>query len=86
MMFTCPLAPGKGAWARRRCIGAVIVIMSHEAQWVEVAPEEGEQVRHLIRKMMTTAGTLDVPLQVDCIRGSAMFSVHKQLCDPVFSV
>jgi DNA polymerase I-like protein with 3'-5' exonuclease and polymerase domains len=36
-----------------------------DALWVEAPHEKAEQVRHLIRKMMTTAGKLRVPLEVD---------------------
>ena len=50
---------------RRRKMGARIVMVIHDALWVEAPHEEAEQVRHLVRKMMTTAGKLRVPLEVD---------------------
>ena len=46
-------------------MGARIVMVIHDALWVEAPHEEAEQVRHLVRKMMTTAGKLKVPLAVD---------------------
>ncbi len=50
---------------RRRNLGARIVMMIHDALWVEAPYEEENEVRHLLRKMMTTAGKLRVPLKVD---------------------
>jgi DNA polymerase I len=50
---------------RRRNKGARIVMMIHDALWVECPEEEAEQVRHLMRKMMTTAAKLKVPLAVE---------------------
>jgi len=50
---------------RRRKMGSRIVMMIHDALWVEAPQEEAEQVRHLMRKMMTTAAKLAVPLEVD---------------------
>ena len=50
---------------RRRGMGARIVMMIHDALWVEAPQEEENQVRHLVRRMMTTAGKLTVPLAVD---------------------
>ena len=49
----------------KRKMGARIVMMIHDALWVEAPHAEAEQVRHLLRKMMTTAGKLKVPLEVD---------------------
>ena len=49
----------------RRKMGARIVMVIHDALWVEAPHEEAEQVRHLLRKMMTTAAKLKVPLEVD---------------------
>ena len=46
-------------------MGARIVMAIHDALWVQVPKEEAEQVRHLLRKMMTTAAKLKVPLEVD---------------------
>lgn len=50
---------------RRRNMMARIIMMIHDALWVECREEEAEQVRHLVRRMMTTAGKLAVPLSVD---------------------
>ncbi len=50
---------------RRRGMGASIVMVIHDALWVECPEEEAEQVRHLVRSMMTTAGNLIVPLEVE---------------------
>jgi DNA polymerase-1 len=49
----------------RRGMVARIVMMIHDAFWVECPEEEAEQVRHLMWRMMTTAGKLDVPLEID---------------------
>lgn len=49
---------------RRRNMDARIVMMIHDALWVECPEKETEQVRNLVRKMMTKAGKLDVPLTV----------------------
>ena len=50
---------------RRRDMKARIVMMIHDALWVESPEEEAERVRHLVKRMMTTAANLDVPLDVD---------------------
>jgi DNA polymerase I len=50
---------------RRRNMKARIVMSIHDSLWVECPKEEAEYVRHLMRKMMTTAGKLKVPLEVD---------------------
>lgn len=50
---------------RRRNMNARIVMMIHDCVWVECLEEEAEQVGHLVRRMMTTAGKLTVPLAVD---------------------
>ncbi len=50
---------------RRRNMKARIVMMIHDALWVEAPPQEAEQVRHLMTRMMTTTGKLGVPLEVD---------------------
>jgi len=50
---------------RRRNVKARIVMMIHDALWVEAPQEEETEVRHFIRRMMTTAGRLRVPLEVD---------------------
>jgi len=49
---------------RRRNMKARIVMMIHDSLWVEAPQQEAEQVRHLLRKMMTTAGTMCVSLEV----------------------
>jgi DNA polymerase I-like protein with 3'-5' exonuclease and polymerase domains len=46
-------------------MGARIVMMIHDALWVEAPHAELEQVRYLLRKMMTMAGKLRVRLEVD---------------------
>jgi DNA polymerase-1 len=50
---------------RRSNMKARIVMVIHDALWVEAPQEEADQVRHLPRKMMTAAGKLGVPLEVD---------------------
>jgi DNA polymerase I len=50
---------------RRRGMGARIVMMIHDALWVEAPREEENEVRHLVERTMTTAGKLTVPLSVD---------------------
>jgi DNA polymerase I-like protein with 3'-5' exonuclease and polymerase domains len=50
---------------RRRKMGARIVVMIHDALWVEAPHEEENEVRRLVERMMTTAGKLAVPLAVD---------------------
>jgi DNA polymerase I len=50
---------------RRRNVKARIVMMIHDALWVEAPNEEENEVRRLVRRMMSTAGKLDVPLKVD---------------------
>jgi DNA polymerase I len=42
-----------------------IVMAVHDAIWVECLEKEAEQVRHLVRQMMTTAANLKVPLAVE---------------------
>jgi DNA polymerase I len=44
---------------------ARIVVAFHDSLWVECANGEAEQVGYLMRKMMTTAAKLKVPLEVD---------------------
>ncbi len=41
------------------------VMTIHDALWVEAPEAEESQVRHLLRKMMTTVGKLRVPMVVD---------------------
>jgi DNA polymerase I len=50
---------------RRSDMRARIVMMIHDSLWVECPEEEAEEVRQLIRRMMTTVGKLRVPLKVD---------------------
>lgn len=50
---------------RRREMGARIVMMIHDALWVEAPHEEEAEVRHLVQRMKITAGKLKVPLEVD---------------------
>lgn len=38
---------------------------SETLQWVEAPKAEAGEVRHLVRRMMTTAAKLSVPLEVD---------------------
>lgn len=45
--------------------GARIVAAIHDAVWIECPEEEVEQVRHLMRMIMTTASELRIPLAVD---------------------
>ena len=54
-----------GTVFRRRKMGARIVMMIHDALWIECPEDEAEQVRHLVRRIMTTAARLCVPLFVD---------------------
>lgn len=50
---------------RPRNMEARIVMLIHDALWVECPEKETGQVRHLVRKMMTTAAKLKVPMEVD---------------------
>jgi DNA polymerase-1 len=50
---------------KKRGMAARIVMMIHDALWVEVPAEEADQVRHLMRRMMATAAKLRVPLVAD---------------------
>jgi DNA polymerase I len=50
---------------RRRKMKSRIVMMIHDALWVESPQEEADQARYLMKKMMTTATKLKVPLTVD---------------------
>lgn len=45
--------------------GARIVAAIHDAIWIEVPQYEADNVRHLVRKIMTTTGKLLVPLDMD---------------------
>jgi len=42
-----------------------IVMMIHDALWVEAPNEEENVVKRLVRRIMTTAGRLRVPLEVE---------------------
>lgn len=50
---------------RRRQWGARIVMVIHDALWVEAPTSEEVQVRRLVEKMMTSAAKLRVPLTVE---------------------
>jgi DNA polymerase-1 len=45
--------------------GARIVMVIHDAIWIEAPQGEAERVRHLMRRIMTRAGKLGVPLEVE---------------------
>ena len=44
---------------------AGIVMMIHDALWVECPEDEAGQVGHFLRRMMTTAARLKVPLEAE---------------------
>jgi DNA polymerase I len=46
-------------------MGARIVMILHDAIWIEAPEQEAGQVRHLMRNTMVTAMRLRVPLEVD---------------------
>jgi DNA polymerase I len=50
---------------RRRNMEARIIMMVHDSLFVECPEQKAEQVRYLMQKMMTAAGELKVPLEVD---------------------
>ncbi|MGO9117348.1 MAG: DNA polymerase [Desulfomonilaceae bacterium] len=50
---------------RRRNMRARIVMIIQDSIWVEAPHRETEQVRHLMRRMITTAGKLNVPPAVE---------------------
>ncbi len=50
---------------RRRKLGARMVMVIHDALWVEAPEEEAVEVKRLMEKMMTTAAKLSVPLAVE---------------------
>jgi DNA polymerase I len=50
---------------RRRNRKARVVMMIHDAFWVEAPEEEANEARHLVRRMMTTAAKLRIPLKVE---------------------
>ncbi len=50
---------------RRRDMKARIVMMIHDALWVECPKEEAANVRRLIARMMTTAARFKVPMEVE---------------------
>jgi len=50
---------------RKRKMKARIVMMIHDAMWVEAPHEEATKVGHLMGRIMATAARLHVPLQVD---------------------
>jgi DNA polymerase I len=49
----------------RRNMLSHIVMVIHDALWVEAPQDEAEEVRSLMRKMMTKAAKLVVPLDID---------------------
>lgn len=49
---------------RRRQMRSRIVMMIHDALWIEAPEVEAAQTRYLMKKMMTTAAKLKVPLEV----------------------
>jgi DNA polymerase I len=50
---------------RKRNMEARIVMMIHDALWIECPEGEADKVRHFVMRMMSTAGKLKVPLDVD---------------------
>ncbi len=50
---------------KKRNMKAHIVMVIHDALWIECPHNEAQQVKHLVEKMMQTAGKLKVPLEVD---------------------
>jgi DNA polymerase-1 len=50
---------------RRRNMKARIVMMIHDALWVECPNEEQSEARRLVRRTMTNAARLNVPLVVE---------------------
>jgi DNA polymerase-1 len=50
---------------RRRNTRARIVMMIHDALWIEAYEVEADRVRDLLKTAMTDAGEMDVPLEVD---------------------
>lgn len=50
---------------RRRNMRARIVMMIHDALWVEATADQEPEVHRLMQEVMTTAGELGVPLEVD---------------------
>ena len=50
---------------KARRTGARIVMTVHDSIWIEAPQKTAEEVRHLVRQIMITAGKLKVPLEVD---------------------
>ena len=50
---------------KRSGMDARIVACIHDSIWVELAEEEGHEVREIMERVMTTAMSLSVPLSVD---------------------
>ena len=50
---------------RRRNMDARIVMMIHDALWAECPNEEQSEARRLVRRTMTNAARLNVPLVVE---------------------
>ncbi len=47
-----------------RNMKARVVIVIHDALWVEAPQEDESEVRSVVRRMLSTAGKLDIPLRV----------------------
>ena len=41
------------------------MMIIHDAIWIEAQEEEADGVRHVMKRIMTTAAQLSVPLEVD---------------------
>ena len=50
---------------KRRNMKAKLVMVVHDALWVEAPIDEEKEIRRLVHKMMTTVGDLAAPLSVD---------------------
>ena len=50
---------------KRKGHDAYVVACVHDAVWLETAVDEAPEVRKVMTEVMTTAGELDVPLEVD---------------------
>ncbi len=50
---------------KARSTGARIVMTVHDSIWIEAPQKTAEEIRHLVRQIMITAGKLKVPLEVD---------------------
>jgi DNA polymerase-1 len=50
---------------KKRELEARLVMMIHDSIWVETPSDEEPEIRSIMEDVMTTAGELDVPLEVD---------------------